>query len=117
MNDSYLTITGITGIDRRPSATVIRHTAPLSITKRLHYQEKEAVADCIKEYGNRIWAFSTRHTRSLAEAQILSQEIFNDIWNYASLDGWSGLTPEYLLIDKLAMRRLIRHKWRRILRF
>lgn len=102
---------------RQPLSVSIKPVIHLSILERLRRGQKAAVADCIDAYGNRIWAFAKLHMRSLQEAELLSEEIFKDIWIYADRNGGDARSSEDLVIQNIAVRRLIKHKWEGMTQF
>ena len=55
-----------------------------SVFVRLVANETGAVEDCLKEYGNLVWAIAKNHAESAADAEKLTEGIFADIWKYAA---------------------------------
>ena len=62
--------------------------------------------DCIDEYGPLVWSLARRLTRSPADAEDATQEIFLDIWRSAGrFDAAQG--SDKVFIAMIARRRLI----------
>ena len=59
------------------------NTESLTILERIGKGDKTAIEECVNTYGNLILALARYHTDSSEEAEILTQEIFLDIWRYA----------------------------------
>jgi RNA polymerase sigma-70 factor (ECF subfamily) len=77
--------------------------------------DRAAVAECIGRYGALVWAMARRLTPTAEDAEDAVQDIFLDVWRYASrYDATRG--PENAFIGILARRKLIdrmrRHKLR-----
>lgn len=85
-----------------------RTTESLAILPRIAKADKTAVENCIDIYGNLIWAMAREHTNSLEEAEIVTQEIFLDIWQYAGRCD-STKFEEIAFIALIARRRLIKY--------
>ncbi len=102
---------------QQPLAWTARSRVSPTIFQRLNTNDNDAVADFIKAYGNEIWEFSIRHTRSPHEAETLSQEIFKDIWSFADRNGNNVSSSENLVVKHIAVRCLIKHKWQAMTRF
>jgi RNA polymerase sigma factor (sigma-70 family) len=77
-----------------------------SVLQRIASGEPAAVGDCIAEYGALVWSLARRLTRSPADAEDATQEIFLDIWRSASrFDASQG--SDKVFIAMIARRRLI----------
>ena len=71
-------------------------------------RDSPALNECIRQYGNFIWALANKFTDSDEEAEAATQEIFIDIWSYAK----QVETPEFdenAVITQIARRRLIKY--------
>ncbi len=65
-----------------------------------------AVRDCMDQYGALVWSLARRLSRSPADAEDATQEIFLDIWRSASrFDPAQG--SDKVFIAMIARRRLI----------
>ncbi len=95
-----------------PERKIIKRT----IFQRLNAKDKHAVADFIREHGGEVWDFAKKHTRSTHEAEVLSREIVEDIWTFADRSGSTVTTSEQLIIENIATRRLIKYKWKALMR-
>lgn len=69
--------------------------------------QKADIYNCIESYGNFIWTLAKKFTSSRAEAEMATQEIFHDIWDYAARHQVTA--PEQHLISLIARRRLFKH--------
>ena len=79
-----------------------------TILPRIVKADKSAVENCIDTYGNLVWAMAREHTNSLEEAEIVTREIFLDIWRYAGrCDSTKFEEPAFIIL--IARRRLIKH--------
>jgi RNA polymerase sigma-70 factor (ECF subfamily) len=77
-----------------------------SVLKRIARGDERAVAACIDEFGNLIWALARRLSRTRADAEDAVQEIFTDLWRSAGrFDPAQG--SEKVFITTIARRRLI----------
>ena len=94
----------------RPLEVRYRSTVTRTIFQRLNDDDRTAVGDCIRIYGNELWRFAGEHTHTVEDSSILASEIFQDIWEFGELRG-NTPEPEDLLIKKIAIRRLYKHKW------
>lgn len=80
----------------------------LTILKRIVEADKTAVENCIDTYGNLVWAMARKYTVSLEEAEMVTREIFLDIWRYAGrCDAAEFDEPAFIIL--IARRRLIKH--------
>lgn len=95
---------------RKPQTTGDEHPAALTIFQRLNKGDKTAVADALSTYGDSVWTFAVKCTGSARESEMLSREIFQDIWEYAAANGTAS-EPEPARIRLIAVRRLYKHKW------
>ncbi len=64
------------------------------------------VEECIRRYGGLVWSLARRFTRTPADAEDATQEIFLEIWQHANRFDPS-LGSEQTFIATLARRRLI----------
>jgi len=78
-----------------------------NILQRIAEKDKNAVKDCIDNYGNFIWAMAKKFTRTREEAEKATQEIFTDIWQYTERIGKTQSVEEKL-IAMIALRRLVK---------
>jgi RNA polymerase sigma-70 factor, ECF subfamily len=77
-----------------------------SVLQRIASGEPAAVRDCIAEYGALVWSLARRLTRTPADAEDATQEIFLDIWRSAGrFDAKQG--SDKVFIAMIARRRLI----------
>lgn len=77
-----------------------------SVLKRIARGEERAVAECMDEFGNLVWALARRLSRTRADAEDAVQEIFTDLWRSAGrFDPQQG--SEKVFITTIARRRLI----------
>lgn len=92
-----------------------RQPYPGTILQRIANKDRTAVAECIDTYGSLIWGLAKKLTASPGEAEAATQEIFADIWRFATC-GDKIQTADDLLITQIATRRLIkRHLTKSIL--
>ncbi len=103
MSKRILTLKTMTALATR----TIQKTETSTILRRIAEKDKTAVKDCIDTYGNFIWALAGKLTRSREEAEAATEEIFNDIWQYAER-ARSTQSIEKKLIAMIALRRLIK---------
>jgi RNA polymerase sigma-70 factor, ECF subfamily len=77
-----------------------------SLLKRIAHGDTAAVGECIDQYGALVWSLSRRLSRTPADAEDATQEIFTQIWrNAARFDETKG--SESIFIAMIARRRLI----------
>ena len=81
----------------------------LTIMQRLANKDKSAVKDCLDRYGNLIWTLSKKYNSSIEDAELVTQEIFADVWRHAQ-QGETSYYAEGHLIVKIAWRRLIKNR-------
>lgn len=79
-----------------------------TLLQRIVEKDKTAVKDCIDTYGNFIWVLAKKYTASTEEAEVATQEIFIDIWQYCGSRDKTTFVEEKL-IAIIALRRLIKH--------
>lgn len=83
-----------------------------TILQRLNSHDKTAIEDCFDTYGGKIRALAKKFTRSGQEAEVVTEEIFQDIWIYAASDHGEDVDPiEDRVITRIAIRRLLKHQW------
>jgi RNA polymerase sigma-70 factor, ECF subfamily len=74
----------------------------------------EAVRESIHEYGALIWTLASRLSRTPAEAENATQEIFQAIWRDAArFDASKGSDKDFIIM--IARRRLIDRMSKRVL--
>jgi RNA polymerase sigma-70 factor (ECF subfamily) len=77
-----------------------------SVLQRIASGEPAALRECIGEYGALVWSLARRLSRSHADAEDATQEIFLDIWRSAGrFDAAQG--SDKVFIAMIARRRLI----------
>ena len=77
-----------------------------SVLKRIAGGDSDAVRECIEEYGGLVWSLARRLSRTHADAEDATQEIFLHIWrNAGRFDESKG--TEKIFIAMIARRRLI----------
>ncbi len=77
-----------------------------SVLQRIAAGDSTAVRDCIDQFGALIWSLARRLSRTAADAEDATQEIFLDIWRSAArFDASQG--SEKVFIATIARRRLI----------
>jgi RNA polymerase sigma-70 factor (ECF subfamily) len=77
-----------------------------SVLQRIASGEAAAVRDCIEEFGSLVWSLARRLSRTPADAEDATQEIFLDIWRSAGrFDATQG--SDKVFIAMIARRRLI----------
>ena len=79
-------------------------TAP--ILQRIAGGDKDALRECIKQYGGLVWYMARRFSRTSSDAEDATQDIFLQIWCEANRFNES-LGPEKTFIAVIARRRLI----------
>lgn len=75
-----------------------------SIFYRIAEGDRRAVKHCIGLYGNLVWSLARNLTDSFEEAEILTREIFIDIWKYAGNFN-SDICDERAFIRLIARRK------------
>jgi RNA polymerase sigma-70 factor (ECF subfamily) len=77
-----------------------------SVLQRIASGDAAAVRECIAEYGALVWSLARRLSRTPADAEDATQEIFLDIWRSAArFDAQQG--SDKVFIAMIARRRLI----------
>ena len=77
-----------------------------SVLQRIASGDAAAVRDCINEYGALVWSLARRLSRTPADAEDATQEIFLDIWRSAArFEPKQG--SDKVFIAMIARRRLI----------
>lgn len=77
-----------------------------SVMQRVALGEKYAMHECLERYGKLVWSLARRFTRSSADAEDATQDVFLDIWRHANrYDESLGSEPGF--IATIARRRLI----------
>jgi len=77
-----------------------------SVFVRLFENESGAVEDCLKEYGDFVWAFAKRYADSPESAEKMTEEIFADIWKFAAAFG-INICDEKEVVALIARRYLL----------
>jgi len=78
----------------------------VSVLQRIASGDPAAVRECIQQYGALVWSLARRLSRSPADAEDATQEIFLDVWRSAGrYDAAQG--SDKLFIAMIARRRLI----------
>ena len=87
----------------------------MSVLARISQGDHTAFSECVDRYGDLVWSLARRMTRSSADAEDATQEIFLSVWKHAArFDEQKG--SEATFIATLARRALIdrlRQKGRR----
>src|ERR1700744_4587759 len=77
-----------------------------SVLQRIAGGDPAAVRECIDQYGPLVWSIARRLSRTPADAEDATQEIFLDIWRSAGrFDASKG--SDKVFIAMIARRRLI----------
>jgi RNA polymerase sigma-70 factor, ECF subfamily len=80
--------------------------SPSPVLQRIASGDATAVRECVDTYGALIWGLARRLTRTPADAEDATQEIFLDIWRSAGrFDPSQG--SDKVFIAMIARRRLI----------
>jgi RNA polymerase sigma-70 factor (ECF subfamily) len=77
-----------------------------SVLERIAGGDSRAVRECIDEFGALVWSLSRRLSRTPADAEDATQDIFLDIWRSAHRFN-ASLGSEKAFIATIARRRLI----------
>jgi RNA polymerase sigma factor (sigma-70 family) len=78
----------------------------VSMLQRIASGDSAAVRECIDQYGPLVWSIARRLSRTPADAEDATQEIFLDIWRSAGrFDASQG--SDKVFIAMIARRRLI----------
>jgi RNA polymerase sigma-70 factor, ECF subfamily len=77
-----------------------------TMLQRIAGGDSHAVRECIEQYGSLVWSLARRLSRTPADAEDATQEIFMQIWrNAARFDESKG--SERVFVAMIARRRLI----------
>src|ERR1700689_3362888 len=77
-----------------------------SVLQRIARGDSAAVRECIDQYGPLVWSIARRLSRTPADAEDATQDIFLDIWRSAGrYDAAQG--SDKVFIAMIARRRLI----------
>lgn len=81
-----------------------------SILQRVARGDQSAVEECLSQFGGLVWSLAKRLSKTDADAEDATQEIFLEIWkNSVKYD--SSISSEATFITMIARRRLIdRHR-------
>lgn len=78
----------------------------VSVLERIAGGDSAALRECIDAYGALVWSLARRLSRTAADAEDATQEIFLDIWRSAGrFDATQGSDKTFIAI--IARRRLI----------
>jgi RNA polymerase sigma-70 factor (ECF subfamily) len=77
-----------------------------AILKRIALGDRDAVSDCLDQYGGLVWSIARKMLRNLDDAEDAVQEIFIDIWKNAERFDESQAS-ETTFIAMIARRRII----------
>lgn len=78
--------------------------------QRIAAGEADAIDDCLARYGDLVWSIARRLSKTSADAEDATQEIFLEIWKNAAKYN-PDLSSEATFITMIARRRLIdRHR-------
>lgn len=77
------------------------------ILRRVADGDKNAFRECIEKHGGMIWSMAKYYSNCEAEAEMLTREIFREIWERASGFERAGCT-ERIFIRLIAYRHLLR---------
>ena len=78
----------------------------LGLLERIAAGDPAAVKECMDTYGGLVWSLARRFSRSAADAEDATQEIFLEIWKSAArYDATMG--SEAVFLTTIARRRLI----------
>jgi RNA polymerase sigma-70 factor, ECF subfamily len=78
----------------------------MSLMKRIAGGDSAALRECIDQYGGIVWSLARRLSRTAADAEDATQEIFLSIWRSAGRFDESK-SSEKLFVAMIARRRLI----------
>jgi RNA polymerase sigma-70 factor (ECF subfamily) len=76
-----------------------------SVLQRVAQGDRNAIENCIDNYGNVIWSMAKKFTDSIEDAEAVTSEIFLNIWRYAARFEETDL-DELLFITLIARRQL-----------
>jgi RNA polymerase sigma-70 factor (ECF subfamily) len=77
-----------------------------TILERIAAGEESAVRDCMDQFSGLVWSLARRYSRSAADAEDATQEVFLEIWKSAARFD-PALGSEAVFITTIARRRLI----------
>jgi RNA polymerase sigma-70 factor, ECF subfamily len=77
-----------------------------SVLRRIAAGDQSAIHECIALFGPLVWGMARRMSRTSADAEDATQEIFIDIWRSASRFN-AALGSDQVFIATIARRRLI----------
>lgn len=77
-----------------------------TVLQRIASGDAAAVRECMDQYGALVWSLARRMSRTAADAEDATQEIFLDIWRSASRYDASQASDK-VFIATIARRRLI----------
>ena len=77
-----------------------------TILPRIAQGDENAVAECMKQYGNLVWMLAKKYTQTIEDAEDAVQEIFTEVWQNAGRFD-SEKASEVTFISLIARRRLI----------
>ena len=93
-------------IDDQAESEIDQVAVDKTILQRVASGEKEAVDDCVGQYGQLIWSLAKRFCASAADAEDACQDIFIDLWrNARRFDPTKA--KEVTFVAMVARRRLI----------
>ncbi|HEY0047775.1 MAG TPA: hypothetical protein VGB68_00710 [Pyrinomonadaceae bacterium] len=78
-----------------------------TILQRVGQAESGAIEDCVRTYGNLVWALAKKFAKSSEEAEKAAADIFKDIWARAAFYDLAKCTEEKYILQ-IAIRRLIK---------
>lgn len=84
---------------------------PHTILQRISQAERGAAEDCVRTYGNLVWALAKKFAESSEEAEKAAADIFNDIWAHAAFYDLAKCTEEKYILQ-IALRRLVKSRRR-----
>lgn len=80
--------------------------------RRLYNGDRTAAAECVTAYGAYVWTLAKKNLPSTHEAEKVSQQIFTDIWDFAKTAGANDeKCPDVETVRRIAVRRIIKHRW------
>jgi RNA polymerase sigma-70 factor (ECF subfamily) len=77
-----------------------------TVLQRIASGDAAAVRECMDQYGALVWSLARRMSRTAADAEDATQEIFLDIWRSAGRYD-ASLASDKVFIATIARRRLI----------
>ncbi len=91
--------TKLTGVNQ------IKEDETSELVRGIRRRDRTAVHRCIETYGNFVFALTSRCTGSREEAEVVTRQIFKDIWRHAARPEVSRMSDEQY-ISWAARRRL-----------